>query len=43
MDSNGIAILIFNKIVFQAKLIKRDEKDNSYSLKIKSTKITSQF
>ena len=43
MKQDSVNILIFNKIDFQPKLIKRERKDTLYSSKEKSTKITSQF
>ena len=39
----GITILISNKIDFQPKLPKKVRKDTSYSSKIKSIKMNSQF
>jgi hypothetical protein len=39
----GVAILIFNKVDFQPKVIKRDDFDESYSSKEKFPKMKSQF
>ena len=39
----GVAILISNKIDFQPKVIKKDKEGTSYSSKVKSTKLNSQF
>jgi hypothetical protein len=39
----GVAILISNKIDFQPKVIKKDKRGISYSSKVKSTKMNSQF
>jgi hypothetical protein len=39
----GLAILISNKIDFQPKVIKKDRRGTSYSSKVKSTKMNSQF
>jgi hypothetical protein len=39
----GVAILISNKIDFQPKVIKKGKEGTSYSLKVNSTKMSSQF
>ena len=39
----GIAVPISNKIDFQTKVIKKDERDTSYASKVKSTKMNSKF
>jgi hypothetical protein len=39
----GVAILISNKLNFQTKIIKKDKKGTSYSSKVKSSKMNSQF
>ena len=39
----GVAILILNKIDFQPKDIKKDKEGTSYSSKVKSSKMNSQF
>jgi exonuclease III len=39
----GVAILIFNKIDFQPKVIKKTRRGTSYSSKVKSSKKNSQF
>jgi exonuclease III len=39
----GVAILIWNKIDFQSKLSKKTRRGTSYSSKVKSSKMYSQF
>jgi exonuclease III len=39
----GVAILISNKIDFQPKFIKNDKGANSYTSKVKSSKMNSKF
>jgi hypothetical protein len=39
----GVAILISNKIDFQPKVIKKNKDGTSYSAKVKSSKMNTQF
>jgi hypothetical protein len=39
----GVAIVILNKIVFEPKILKKTGRGTSYSSKVKSSKVNSQF